>query len=178
MQILNSTLNWTILIILLAILGLAVLNILIGIIFYSIFYHKLKKGRRSITIIIQAKYDLIQKIIELLPSDLNISSTLDLFNSIDQSVFRKVEKEEFKIAKDNLSIVKNELFKIIKENDELNNNEVLSLLISNINENDDCYRSRIVTYNTNVQGFNYWIRFIPSRFIFSLAKIKAKSPLS
>ena len=146
MQILNAVLTWSLLIVLFVLVGIFLINVLVGVIFYSIFYHKLKKGRRSITIIIQAKYDILSKVIELIPSTKIDKSILDIYSSIDVLTFR-------------------------------NNNEI-ETLISNINENDECYRSRIVNYNSNVQGFNYWIKFLPSRFIFKIAKIKEKSPLS
>ncbi|MGM9874129.1 MAG: hypothetical protein ACI31G_04390 [Bacilli bacterium] len=178
MLILNAVLTWTIIIILIVLVGFFILNVLIGATFYSIFYHKLKKGRRAITIIIQAKYDLISKIIELLENRIDISNIKSLFNEIDVASFRKVEKEDFKVSKDNLAIIKNELFKVIKENKELSEDEEISLLVSNIIENDNCYRSQIVTYNSNIQGYSYWIKFLPSRFIFKFAKIKAKTPLS
>lgn len=178
MQIINAVLTWSLLIVLFVLVGVFLINVLVGVIFYSIFYHKLKKGRRSITIIIQAKYDILSKVIELIPSTKIDKSILDIYSSIDVLTFRKVEKDVFKTSKDNLSIVKNELIKIIKEDENLSNNNEIETLISNINENDECYRSRIVNYNSNVQGFNYWIKFLPSRFIFKIAKIKEKSPLS
>ena len=67
---------------------------------------------------------------------------------------------------------------ISNDHPELNSDMEFVQNKNNVNELDVQYRNNVIMYNADVLGYNYWIRFLPCRFIFQMFKIKKKEIIS
>ena len=165
-----------ILIVLMGILGIYILFVICDLIFVFSFKTILKKHDKSLTIVLAIKYENIKKLYEIMKS-LNVSfdkQILDDLYSIELSDFENQASEKCFIARKKLSNLKEHAMFISSTHPTINKHNEFILAKQNVLENEDVYRIKLAMYNADVLGYNYWIRFLPTRFIFLLFKVKQK----
>ena len=160
----------------LIIAALYLLLVITDLIFVFTFNSILKKHNKSLSVILNTKYDNLKKIL-LIFEKLNIKineNILANFNKIKLSDLNKQYTASCKTARDTLSILRNEVLFVASNNPVLEKHNEFLMAKENILELDDVYRVNIAMYNADILGYNYWVRFLPCRYIFLLAKIKTK----
>lgn len=162
------------------IFGLWLLLLAINLIFVGSFSAIFKRHKKAIVVILYTKLENMKKLVSILNQsgikyDAKISNTLYSINSED---FNEPGSEQFLNSKNSLSYVKDEIMFISNENVDLNSDPEFNMYKKNVNDADIQYRNNVIMYNADVLGYNYWIRFLPCRFIFKLFKVKRKEIIS
>lgn len=171
-QALNITLTVIIIIIL-----VWVAFLLVDLFFVLFFSTILKKHSKGMTVILNTKYENTKKLYELIQSykvDINEKLLVELQN-IDLNAFNQHDSEEAEKTRNILSYLKDEAMFVANKNKELLEKPDFQIAKNNVLELDVQYRSSIAMYNADVLGYNYWISFLPCRFVFKLFKKKKKN---
>ena len=172
------------LIILLIVLGglltIWLLLLAINLIFVGSFSTIFKHHKKAIVVILYTKLENMKKLLSILNQngvkyDAKISNTLYNINSED---FNEPGSEQFDKSKKALSYVKDEIMFVTNENQDLSQDPEFITYKNNVNDADTQYRNNVIMYNADVLGYNYWIRFLPCRFIFKMFKVKRKEIIS
>lgn len=101
-----------------------------------------------------------------------------MLNGIKAQDFSEPSSENFDKSKNSLSYLKDEVMFIANQNPDLNSSLDFVQAKNNVLDSDAKYRSNVVMYNADVLGYNYWIRFLPCRFVFKMFKVKKKQIIS
>lgn len=172
---LDTWLN-TLLTILVVIGGILLLLLILDLIFVGSFKTILKRHNKTMNVILMAKYDNIKTVMSVLDKlqfqvDPKMTSTL---SAIDPKTFVEQDTPECKKAREDLTYLRSEIFYICRKNPSLEKDEEFVIAKNNILEMDTVYRSTVAMYNADALGYNYWIRFMPFRWVFLLFKVKQK----
>ena len=165
-----------ILIVLASILGLYLLIVITDIIFVGSFSSIMKKHKKTLTIILNANHDAISQLINLL-NEKNIpisEEILEKYNSFDLKDFKQIGGPSYTKTKKDLSYLRDSLIALCSSKEEIKNDEDFLEIKGSLEELSLNYRSCVIMYNADVLGYNYWIRFLPCRFIFLMFKVKKK----
>ena len=168
------------LIVIASIVGLWFLLLVVDLIFVFSYLAIFRKHKNAIAVILFTKYENIGKLLSIIKkSGFEIDEKLlAKYSEIPQNAFENPESEVYIKAKDTLTYLKDEIVFIINQNIELLENPEFASARNNVNDADLIYRSNVVMYNADVLGYNYWIRFLPCRFIFKLFRYKKKEIIS
>lgn len=136
----------------------------------------LKRHNKAMNVMLMTKYDNIKKLIDVLDEigcsvDVRLKKT---FASIDTKLFISQDTIECKQVRDKLTYLQSEIFFLSRKNTFVENNDKFNVAKNNIIETDVVYRNTVAMYNADVLGYNYWIRFLPYRWLFLIFKIKEK----
>lgn len=158
------------------IVGVYLLAVVIDFLFVSFFLRTLKKHAKALAVMLQTKFDNIKKLLDVL-NKYSISvdfKYIKMLTDINPKCFVKIESSECSIARSSLSYLRDELVFLAKSDEKLSKHSEINSAINNITEMDNNYRILVATYNADVIGYNYWIHFLPTRYIYKLAKTKNK----
>lgn len=167
------------LIVFLVIFGIYVLLLITDIIFVLSFNKFFSKHLKAMIIFLNMKFDNVKRLMEIViesgtPVD---NKFILLISDIHREDFDHVEGNGCKTVLDNLTYIKDEILYISRGSAKLQNDEEFKLARQNIATLENQYRASIATYNADVLGYNYWISFFPTRFIWKLMKFKPKAIL-
>lgn len=156
--------------------GLYLLVLILDLIFVFSFRKILKKHDKSLSIVLAVKYENIKKLFEIMKNfDVEIDQEiLGNLYSIELSSFDNQASDVCKEARANLSYLREQAMFLATSNPRLNKHNEFIVAKQNVLENDDVYRVKLAMYNADVLGYNYWIRFLPTRFIFLMLRVKQK----
>ncbi len=168
------------LIVVAAIVGLWILLLIVDLIFVGFFKSIFKKHKKAMTVILYSKLENMEKLFAILKqSGIKIDERLTkMLSEINVEDFQEPNMDKFEKSKNTLSYLKDEIMFIANQNPELNSNPDFIQAKNNVLESDAIYRSNVVMYNADVLGYNYWIRFLPCRFVFKMFKVKKKQIIS
>lgn len=154
------------------------LNIIAAIIMLCILNKKITRRYHAINIMLQQLYDSLSNIANLIVDNGGeISSRADDFlNKIDKVDLRDITIERRNRFLSNASSIKEELIELCQKNNLLENPMYITL-INSIHEIEEQYRKSIAFYNSDIEAYNYWVRFIPIRLFSKLFRIKLKEKL-
>lgn len=82
--------------------------------------------------------------------------------------------EEAKAAREELTSLNEYFLSICGQNDLNDEDGEIQRVLSNINELETVYRHHLMMYNADVLGYNFWISFYPTRYIYRILKFKPK----
>ena len=172
---LSEALNITLTIIV-AVIGVWILFLIVDLAFVFFFKTILNKHAKAMTVILNAKYENTKKLYDIFQS-YNIpieENLLTILNKINPNDFNRQDTKEGTEARTMLSYLRDEATFISNKNKELLEKPDFVIAKNNVLELDVQYRSNIAMYNADILGYNYWIRFLPCRFIFLMFKVKKK----
>ena len=169
-----------VLIVLGSLLALWVLLLIVNLIFVSSFNAIFKKHRKALTVILYTKYENMNRLFSVINQNgINYDNRLNaLLSDIDVNTFNEPEKPEFEKSKNSLAYLKDEIMFVCNQNKELQEDLEFVQVKKNIEESDLMYRNNVTMYNADVLGYNYWINFLPCRFVFKMFKVKRKEIIS
>ena len=169
------------LIVLFIVLGVYLLIILLNIVFVISFYIIMKKHDKAVKIILKSKLDSLNNLKKLMIEKWNLhvdEELIKLLDEVETTISKKNYILECDEAKKKLSYVKTNLSSVCDEHKEVTETDEYVLIIENVTQLDSIYRSHVIMYNADVLGYNYWIRFLPCRYIWLLLRFKTKSFIS
>lgn len=148
----------------------------VGLSFFFTFSGYYKKHKKGLEVVLNMKLENLKRIVDIFKTN-KIAISNDLkqkLDSIDKSVFKDLESDECKKARDDLSFIRDELFFTASKNEHIQVNEEYLLAKENILEQDVVFRKYLAMYNADVLGYNYWQHFTPTRYIFLIFRVKEK----
>lgn len=169
------------LIILLSVIGTYLLILVVNVIFVLSFYSIMKKHNRAVQIILKTKYDSLKDLIKKMNEKWNIEIDDETKHLLDEAGQLLNEKEFIKHCDDikkKLSYINSQLTALCEEDNKVIEDNDYILIKENVSQLDNVYRSNVIMYNADVLGFNYWVRFLPFRYLWLLFRIKLKDFIS
>lgn len=170
----------TLIIVIVSLIAIWILFLIVNLIFIGSFNAIFKKHRKAMTVILYTKYENMKKLFSVInQSGIKIEERLtNMLNEINPKDFEDPALSAFETSKNTLSYLKDEIMFVANQNPDLNNSLDFIQAKNNVLESDNIYRSNVVMYNADVLGYNYWIRFLPCRFVFKIFRVKKKQIIS
>ena len=153
-----------------------VLLLIVTISFVWSFSSILSHHNHDLTVILTNKRDNLMKLSTLLTSGgVKLDKkNLDALNNFDLKRIENQDGEDAKAARDELTSLSEYFLMMATTNESALNQEEYQLVLENINELEKVYRHHLMMYNADVLGYNFWINFFPTRFIFKMFRLKRK----
>jgi hypothetical protein len=163
-----------------SLIAIWILLLIVNLIFFGFFNSVFKKHKKAMTVILYSKLENMEKLFAILKqSGIKIDGRLTkMLSEINVEDFQEPNMDKFEKSKNTLSYLKDEIMFIANQNPDLNTNPDFVQAKNNVLESDAIYRSNVVMYNADVLGYNYWIRFLPCRFVFKMFRVKKKQIIS
>ena len=172
---------WQIILIVLGVLlAIYLIIVLTDLMFVLSFHSLLRKHRVALNVLLQTKYDNIKVLSDLLKKyDSNYDPKYqEILDSIDIKHLSDLHTKESAKVRLQLVYLRDELMYIADKDENFGKNEEFKRAKQHIADLDQIYYAQVATYNADIIGYNYWIRFIPTRYIFNILKIKKKDLIS
>ena len=159
-----------------AIAILYTLILIVSISFVWSFASIMSHHSHDITVILTNKRDNFIKLANLMNSSgIKLEKKqLDALNGFDLKRIEKQDGEDAKLAREELTSLGEYFLLMATANETSLNSEEYSHIMTNINELEKVYRQHLMMYNADVLGYNFWINFFPTRFIFKIFRLKKK----
>ncbi len=164
------------LIVLVSVVGFLVLLLAICLFFIAVFSRRIRRNQKALTIIIATKYSFLKKVFEISKKitgelDENIEAALKYINLLNLEDPASAESRE---TVNKLTYLRNEMDFIAKKDPLFLKHEEFLRAKQSVEEMDVVYQRAIASYNNDINGYNYWIRFLPYRWLFLLLRVKTK----
>lgn len=155
------------------------LLLIVSISFVCSFASIMSHHNHDVTVTLTSKRDNLIKLSNLLSSSgVKLDKkNLDALNNFDLKRIEKQDGETAKNARNELTSLAEYFLSVATNNEEALNQEEYYSILTNINELDKVYRDHLMMYNADVLGYNFWINFFPTRFIFKIFKLKKKDTI-
>ena len=161
------------------IIGLAIFYLLIIIVdvgFVVSFRSIMKKHDHDISVILTNKKDNLTKLIPLL-SEHGVKmdkKNVDNFTNFDLARINNQDNQQAKQARDELTLLSDYFLALCYEHSAVNESADFLFIDRTLKDIDRVYRQHILMYNADVLGYNYWINFFLTRYIYKIFRIKEK----
>ena len=176
MPVLASKSNDVLVIVILSIVGFLLFLLAINLFFLVVFSRRIKRNQRALTIIIATKYRYLKKVFEIYHKttgelDPKIQEVLKYINLLN---LEDPASSESRDTVNKLTYLRNEMDFVTKKDVLFQKHEEFIRAKTSVEEMDVVYQRAIASYNNDINGYNYWIRFLPYRWLFVLLKAKKK----
>lgn len=153
-----------------------VLLILVDFAFLFFFKRTLHKHSRALSIMLNSKFDNVKKLFEIMKKlGVKIDPKYDdIIDSIIVFDFDKQYTDECKTGREKLTYLRDEALFIARQQKNLEKNNEFITAKNNVLEMDKVYHTTLACYNADVLGYNYWLKFLPTRWIYKLFKFHKK----
>jgi len=159
-----------------SIAALYVIFLVIDIIFVISFSSILSHHDRDLFLVLTNKKDNLDKLAALINKH-NVKvdkKQADALVNFDLKVIEHQNGEEAKKARELLTSISEYFLYVARDNEVVTNDAEYELISANVEESEKLYRQHVVLYNADVLGYNFWITFFPTRFIYKILKFKEK----
>ena len=148
------------------------LIVILDVSFVVSFSSIMKHHAHDLTVILTNKRDNLIKLVEVLT---NQGTKLDKkkveqLHNFDLKRIETHDGEDARLAREELTSLSDYFMSIEAKKQ----NEEYFKSIENINELEKVYRHHLMMYNADVLGYNFWISFFPTRFIYLILRFKYK----
>ena len=152
------------------------LIIIVSVSFVWSFRSIMSHHNHDITVILTNRRDNYIKLADLInKSGVKLDKKqVEVLNNFDLKRIETQDGEDAKLAREELTSLGEYLVMTATANEASLNNEEYQNVMANINELDKVYRQHLMMYNADVLGYNFWINFFPTRFIFKILRFKKK----
>ena len=134
---------------------------------------KMKKDNRAIRVAMSTKLDILRKCQGVMEST-KIKMSEECYKKLrylDTEDFLQVQTEDFDNSRADLAFVENEIRGYVTTKRKLLKNEDAEILRLLLNDINDALKTSIVNYNTDLLGYNYWVKYPLYRWIFKIFKV-------
>ncbi|HHT66997.1 MAG TPA: hypothetical protein GX010_02055 [Erysipelotrichaceae bacterium] len=163
-----------------ALLVLYLLIVIFDVIFVCSFRSMLSRHDHDLFMNLANKKDNIEKLIPLLNSK-NVKTDKKKVEALVNFDLKRVEHqdgEDAKLAREELASLSDYFLALCRDNKEIKSLDEFILIENNLNELTTLYVNHVVMYNADILGYNFWISFFPTRYIYRILKIKSKNIIS
>ena len=154
-------------------IALCVMDIIFVMSFKRLFVTHLK----AMVLFLNMKYDNVKKLMDLMRNNgVKIDpGMVAQINDIHREDFDDIEGKGCKNAQSVLTYIKEELLYIARGQKDLRKHQEFITAVENVSSLERQYRNTIATYNADVLGYNYWITFWPTKWIWKMFKLQKKT---
>ena len=103
---------------------------------------------------------------------------LEELSNFDLKAIEHQDGEEAKNARDLLTSISEYFLYVARDNEKVANDPEFFEISMNLEELEKIYRQHVIPYNADVLGYNFWISFFPTRYIYKILKRKTKDIIS
>ena len=130
----------------------------------------------DLTVILSNKRDNLAKLATLLNgSGLKLDKKkVDKLLNFDTKRLEIKDDDDSKSAREELTSLNDYFLSVYEQNDIKDEQGECQKIIANIYELEKVYRQHLMMYNADVLGYNFWIAFFPTRFIYLILRLKYK----
>ena len=160
----------------LATLIIFLLIIIVDATFVASFSSIMKHHAHDLTVILTNKRDNLAKLVEFFLGNgikLDKKKVENLLN-FDTKRLEIKDNDDSKAAREELTSLNDYLLSVYEQNDIKDEQGECRKIIDNIYELEKVYRQHLMMYNADVLGYNFWIEFFPTRFIYIILRFKKK----
>lgn len=160
----------------LATLIIFLLMIIVDVTFVASFSSIMKHHAHDLTVILTNKRDNLAKLVEFfLGNGIKLDKKkVENLQNFDTKRLEIKDNDDSKAARDELTSLNDYLLSIYEQNDIKDEQGECRKIIDNIYELEKVYRQHLMMYNADVLGYNFWIEFFPTRFIYIILRFKKK----
>ena len=160
--------------IVIAIAILYALIVIVSVSFALSFASILSHHNHDLVVILTNKRDNLSKLAALYTtSGIKLDKkTIDSLNNFNLKRIETQDGEDAKKAREELTSYYEYLMSIDISGKKLADEEEYVKILENINELESVYRHHLMMYNADVLGYNFWIKFFPTRYIFLILRFK------
>ena len=153
-----------------------ILVIIVDVSFVCSFSSIMKHHAHDLTVLLTNKRDNLIRLMELLnKSGVKLDKKkVELLSNFDVSRVETHDGEDAKAARDELTSLNEYFLSVSGQEDIQDEDGEIQRVIANINELEKVYRHHLMMYNADVLGYNFWISFFPTRFIYIILRFKYK----
>ena len=158
------------------IIGIYAIFVVIDVIFVISFSSILSHHDHDLFLILTNKKDNLDKLAALVNKHgVKVDKKqADALANFDLKVIEHQDGEEAKKARELLTSISEYFLYVARDNEKVSNDSEFELISGNVEESEKLYRQHVVLYNADVLGYNFWITFFPTRFIYIILKRKTK----
>ena len=160
----------------LATLIIFLLMIIVDVTFVASFSSIMKHHAHDLTVILTNKRDNLAKLVEFfLGNGIKLDKKkVENLQNFDTKRLEIKDNDDSKAAREELTSLNDYLLSIYEQNDIKDEQGECRKIIDNIYELEKVYRQHLMMYNADVLGYNFWIEFFPTRFIYIILRFKKK----
>lgn len=161
------------------VIALAIFYLLIVIVdigFMMSFRSIMKHHDHDLSIILTNKRDNTSKLIPLLTANgVKMDKRIvEALNNFDLTRIAHQDGEDAKNAREELTLMTEYFLGLCRDNDKIYQDEEYLLIENNLTEIDRVYREHVTMYNADVLGYNFWVNFVLTRYIYLIFRVKKK----
>lgn len=162
------------------IVAIYLLFVIVDVVFVVSYSSILSNHDHDLFVILTNKKDNLSNCVALLSKHkVKIDKKIvDALANFDIKLIEHQDGEEARIARELLTSLSEQIMSVARESEKVTNDEEFALIETNVNELEKVYRQHVVLYNADVLGYNFWITFFPTRFIYKILKRKNKDIIS
>ena len=136
----------------------------------------MKHHAHDLTVILTNKRDNLVKLAEnMLSHGIKIDKKkADAIINFDSKRLEIKDDDESKAAREELTSLSEYFLSICEQYDAEKRKGECARIVENIYELEKVYRQHLMMYNADVLGYNFWIAFFPTRFIYLILRFKYK----
>ncbi|MBO6262623.1 MAG: hypothetical protein J6N95_08545 [Bacilli bacterium] len=162
------------------IIALYLLAVVFDIIFVVSFSSILARHEHDLFLTLTSKKEHLDRLLALLNKNgIKLDKkTIEPLEKFDLKSIEHQDGESAKYAREQLTLISEYLLLTSRSNDVIANSEEFLELSASIDEIEKVYRQHILLYNADVLGYNFWITFFPTAYIYKIFKKKKKDIIS
>lgn len=166
--------------IVLVIVAFYLLFVILDAIFVVSFSSILSHHDHDLSLILTNKKDNVDNLVNLLNKHgVKLEKkNVDNLANFDLKTIEHQNGEEAKKNRELLTSLTEYFLYVARDTQKVVDDPEFSLISANIDELEKLYRQHVVLYNADVLGYNFWISFFPTRYIYKILKRKPKDIIS
>ena len=152
------------------------LIIIVDVTFVASFSSIMKHHAHDLTVILINKRDNLAKLVELLTSEgIKLDKKkVENIQNFDSKRLEIKDDEDSKAARKELTSLNDYFLSVYEQKNIKDEQGECQKIVNNIYELEKVYRQHLMMYNADVLGYNFWIIFFPTRFIYIILRFKSK----
>ena len=152
------------------------LIVIVDVTFVISFSSIMKHHANDLTVILTNKKDNLTKLVEFLTSSgiKPDKKKVEALQNFDTKRLEIKDDEDAKSAREELTSLNDYFLSLFEQNDIKDEQGECQKIVNNIYELEKVYRQHLMMYNADVLGYNFWIAFFPTRYIYLILRLKNK----
>lgn len=154
--------------------------VVFDIIFVVSFSSILVRHEHDLFLTLTNKKDILDRLLDLLNRNgvkLDKKS-IEPLEKFDLKTIEHQDGPEAKAAREQLTLISEYLLLTSRSDKKISESNEFIELNASIDEIEKVYRQHILQYNADVLGYNFWISFVPTAYIYKILKKKKKDIIS
>lgn len=162
------------------ILALYLLAVIFDIIFVISFSSILSRHEHDLFLTLTNKKDNLDRLLALLNKhSIKLDKkTIEPLEKFDLKTIEHQDGEEAKNVREQLTLISEYLLLTSRSNKVVADSDEFIELNASIDEIEKVYRQHVLLYNADVLGYNFWISFVPTAYIYKILRKKKKDIIS